>query len=224
MRSRPRSPLSFRMIPIVMSALDLYRRFPRQSTFANRVAVAGQSSQVLEGGIGIGRIALGLSACAAPASRRSAHACRAAWLSFIDSTAWSNRNTAPAFDADRDVGRFHLSPLRALEPGARRRRARHAVIATAGGIVSDPEPMRCCCAAATRYGLARARRAHEPGDGAGRFPANGQEPRSDGRLVAILDAREQDYARAQARLDTSGATVEQSLAKLNKIVSPWLKR
>ena len=43
-------------------------------------------------------------------------------------------------------------------------------------------------------------------------------------LVAILDAREQDYARAQARLDTSGATVEQSLAKLNKIVSPWLKR
>ena len=42
-------------------------------------------------------------------------------------------------------------------------------------------------------------------------------------LIAILEARKQDYARAEAALDTSGASVEQSLAKLNKIVSPWLK-
>jgi hypothetical protein len=41
--------------------------------------------------------------------------------------------------------------------------------------------------------------------------------------VAILDARHKDYARAEAKLNTSGATPEQSLAKLNKIVLPWLK-
>ncbi len=52
--------------------------------------------------------------------------------------------------------------------------------------------------------------------------AKNREAMSD--LVAILDARRNDYARAEARLDTSGATAEQSLAKLNKIVAPWLKR
>jgi XRE family aerobic/anaerobic benzoate catabolism transcriptional regulator len=43
-------------------------------------------------------------------------------------------------------------------------------------------------------------------------------------LLASLEARKADYARAAATLDTSGATVEQSVAKLNKIVSPWLRR
>jgi XRE family aerobic/anaerobic benzoate catabolism transcriptional regulator len=38
-------------------------------------------------------------------------------------------------------------------------------------------------------------------------------------LVAILDARRADYARAQAELDTSGDTVEQSLAKLTGVVA-----
>ena len=33
-------------------------------------------------------------------------------------------------------------------------------------------------------------------------------------LVAILDARAADYARAEAELDTSGDTIEQSFAKL----------
>jgi XRE family aerobic/anaerobic benzoate catabolism transcriptional regulator len=37
-------------------------------------------------------------------------------------------------------------------------------------------------------------------------------------LVAILDARGADYARAQAELDTSGDTVERSLEKLQEIV------
>jgi XRE family aerobic/anaerobic benzoate catabolism transcriptional regulator len=37
-------------------------------------------------------------------------------------------------------------------------------------------------------------------------------------LVAILDARGPDYARAQAQLDTSGETVEQSFAKLLRMV------
>ena len=35
-------------------------------------------------------------------------------------------------------------------------------------------------------------------------------------LVAILDARSADYARAQAELDTSGDTIEQSVAKLQR--------
>src|SRR5947209_5281300 len=38
-------------------------------------------------------------------------------------------------------------------------------------------------------------------------------------LVAILDARRADYARAQAELDTSGDTVEQSCVKLARIVA-----
>jgi hypothetical protein len=43
-------------------------------------------------------------------------------------------------------------------------------------------------------------------------------------LVAILEARRADYARAEAELDTSGDTVEQSFAKLLRIVTPWLGR
>jgi hypothetical protein len=40
--------------------------------------------------------------------------------------------------------------------------------------------------------------------------------------VAILDARGPDYARAQAQLDTSGETVEQSFAKLLRMVGDRL--
>ncbi len=40
-------------------------------------------------------------------------------------------------------------------------------------------------------------------------------------LVAILDARRADYARAQAELDTSGDTVEQSCTKLARIVASY---
>jgi XRE family aerobic/anaerobic benzoate catabolism transcriptional regulator len=41
-------------------------------------------------------------------------------------------------------------------------------------------------------------------------------------LMAILDARRSDYARAQAELDTSEDTVEQSLAKLADMVASFL--
>jgi XRE family transcriptional regulator, aerobic/anaerobic benzoate catabolism transcriptional regulator len=41
-------------------------------------------------------------------------------------------------------------------------------------------------------------------------------------LVAILDARSPDYARAQAQLDTSGETVERSFAKLLRIATDLL--
>jgi XRE family aerobic/anaerobic benzoate catabolism transcriptional regulator len=38
-------------------------------------------------------------------------------------------------------------------------------------------------------------------------------------LMAILEARRADYARAEAELDTSGEAVEQSFAKLLHIVT-----
>jgi XRE family aerobic/anaerobic benzoate catabolism transcriptional regulator len=99
-----------------------------------------------------------------------------------------------------------------------------AVIATAGGIVSNVET----------YGLLLRRthtvwisarpeehmsRVMEQGDF--RPMAKNRQAMSD--LVAILDARRADYARAEATLDTSGDKIEQSLAKLNKIVTPWLR-
>ena len=99
-----------------------------------------------------------------------------------------------------------------------------AVIATAGGIVSNPET----------YGLLL-RRTHtvwvsaEPEEHMNRVMKQGDfRPMARNReamadLHAILDARRGDYARAEASLDTSGATVPQSLAKLQKIVAPWLR-
>jgi XRE family aerobic/anaerobic benzoate catabolism transcriptional regulator len=41
-------------------------------------------------------------------------------------------------------------------------------------------------------------------------------------LVAILDARGPDYARAQRQLDTSGQTVEQSFAELIRLAADLL--
>jgi XRE family aerobic/anaerobic benzoate catabolism transcriptional regulator len=41
-------------------------------------------------------------------------------------------------------------------------------------------------------------------------------------LVAILEARSADYARAEAELDTAGETVEQSFEKLRAIVQRWV--
>ena len=40
-------------------------------------------------------------------------------------------------------------------------------------------------------------------------------------LVAILDARSSDYAQAEAELDTSGQSVEQSGGHLLKLVQNW---
>ena len=99
-----------------------------------------------------------------------------------------------------------------------------AVIATAGGIVSNPET----------YGLLL-RRSHtvwisaQPDEHMSRVMKQGDfRPMARNReamadLHAILEARGADYARAEATLDTSGATVQQSFAKLQKIVAPWAK-
>jgi XRE family transcriptional regulator, aerobic/anaerobic benzoate catabolism transcriptional regulator len=100
---------------------------------------------------------------------------------------------------------------------------RRVVIAAAGGIVSNPESYALLLRRThTVWVSARPdehmMRVMRQGDF--RPMAKNREAMAD--LVAILDARKRDYARAEASLDTSGATVEQSLAKLNKIVSPWL--
>ncbi len=98
-----------------------------------------------------------------------------------------------------------------------------AVITTAGGIVSNPET----------YALLL-RRTHtvwikaRPEDHMSRVMAQGDfRPMAQNRaamadLVTILEARRADYARAEAELDTSGDTIEQSFAKLLQLVSPWL--
>lgn len=98
-----------------------------------------------------------------------------------------------------------------------------AVIATAGGIVSDAET----------YALLL-RRTHtvwikaRPEEHMGRVieqrdfrpMARNREAMAD--LIAILDARRADYARAEAELDTSGDTVERSFEKLQQIVTRYV--
>ena len=102
------------------------------------------------------------------------------------------------------------------------------VITTAGGIVADPETY-------TRL----LRRSHTiwikalPEDHMSRVMAQGDfRPMAQNReanpkgamadLVAILEARRADYARAEAEVDTSGAALEQSFADLLRVVTPWL--
>jgi XRE family aerobic/anaerobic benzoate catabolism transcriptional regulator len=98
------------------------------------------------------------------------------------------------------------------------------VIATAGGIVSSPET----------YALLL-RRTHtvwvkaQPQEHMNRVMAQGDfRPMSENReamsdLLAILDARSQDYAQAEATLDTSGRNVEQSADDLFKRVAEWTR-
>jgi len=99
----------------------------------------------------------------------------------------------------------------------------NVVIATAGGIVSNPES----------YALLL-RRTHTvwvralPQEHMSRVIAQGDfRPMAENRaamadLVAILEARSSDYAQSEAQLDTSGETVEQSLTKLVDVVQPWM--
>lgn len=98
------------------------------------------------------------------------------------------------------------------------------VIATAGGIVSNPET----------YGLLL-RRTHtvwisaQPEEHMSRVMKQGDfRPMAKNReamadLHAILESRRADYARAETTLDTSDTTVQQSFAKLAKLVAPWMK-
>jgi XRE family transcriptional regulator, aerobic/anaerobic benzoate catabolism transcriptional regulator len=98
-----------------------------------------------------------------------------------------------------------------------------AVITTAGGIVSNSET----------YALLL-RRTHtiwikaRPDEHMSRVMAQGDfRPMAQNRaamadLVAILEARRADYARAEAEIDTSGASIEQSFAELLRVVKNLL--
>jgi XRE family transcriptional regulator, aerobic/anaerobic benzoate catabolism transcriptional regulator len=94
-----------------------------------------------------------------------------------------------------------------------------AVIAAAGGIVSSPETYSLLLRR-THAVWIKARpeehmsRVMEQGD----FRPMAQNRAAMADLVAILEARRADYARAEAELDTSGDSVEQSFAKLAKMV------
>ena len=98
-----------------------------------------------------------------------------------------------------------------------------AVIATAGGIVSNAETYALLLRR-THTVWIKARpdehmnRVMEQGD----FRPMAQNREAMADLVAILDARRADYARAQAELDTSGDTIECSFEKLRDLVKRWL--
>jgi XRE family transcriptional regulator, aerobic/anaerobic benzoate catabolism transcriptional regulator len=112
---------------------------------------------------------------------------------------------------------FRRQERRALEHVIAEHEA--AVITTAGGIVANPET----------YALLL-RRTHtiwikaRPQEHMSRVMAQGDfRPMAQNRqamadLVAILEARRADYARAEAEVDTSGDTPEQSFAKLLRAV------
>jgi XRE family transcriptional regulator, aerobic/anaerobic benzoate catabolism transcriptional regulator len=95
-----------------------------------------------------------------------------------------------------------------------------AVIATAGGIVSNAETYALLLRRTHAIWL-KARpdehmsRVMEQGD----FRPMAQNREAMADLVAILDARRADYARAEAELETSGDTAEQSFEKLRDIVA-----
>jgi XRE family aerobic/anaerobic benzoate catabolism transcriptional regulator len=139
----------------------------------------------------------------------------------------------PFIELDRMIEQEHGAPIpdlieiagiatfRRYERGCLERViARHdaAVIATAGGIVASAET----------YGLLL-RRTHtiwikaRPQDHMRRVMAQGDfRPMARNReamadLVAILDARSADYARAEAALDTAGDTEQASFEKLRQI-------
>jgi XRE family transcriptional regulator, aerobic/anaerobic benzoate catabolism transcriptional regulator len=98
-----------------------------------------------------------------------------------------------------------------------------AIVTTAGGIVSNPETYALLLRH-THTVWIKAR----PQEHMSRVMAQGDfRPMAANRqamadLVAILDARRADYARAEAEVDTSGDAVEQSFAKLLRIVQPLI--
>jgi XRE family aerobic/anaerobic benzoate catabolism transcriptional regulator len=100
-----------------------------------------------------------------------------------------------------------------------------AVIATAGGIVSNPETYALLLRRTHTVWISAQPEEHmsrvmKQGDF--RPMARNREAMAD--LLAILEARRGDYARAEATLDTSDSSIAQSLSKLQKIVAPWLKK
>lgn len=100
-----------------------------------------------------------------------------------------------------------------------------AIITTAGGIVADLETyallLRRCH---TVWIKARPEEHMSRVMAQGDFRPMAQNREAMADLVAILEARRADYARAQAEVDTAGEAVEQSFAALLHAVTPWLGR
>ncbi|MFY9624745.1 MAG: helix-turn-helix transcriptional regulator [Rhodoplanes sp.] len=96
------------------------------------------------------------------------------------------------------------------------------VIATAGGIVSNPQTYELLLRRMHAIWIKARPEEHMArviAQGDFRPMAHNREAMGD--LVAILEARSADYARAESALDTSGASVEKSLADLVRLVSPY---
>jgi XRE family aerobic/anaerobic benzoate catabolism transcriptional regulator len=99
-----------------------------------------------------------------------------------------------------------------------------AVIATAGGIVSNPETYALLLQHAHTVWIKAPPEEHMSrvmAQGDFRPMAQNREAMAD--LVAILDARRADYARAEAELDTAGDTAEQSFAKLVPVARRFIE-
>jgi XRE family aerobic/anaerobic benzoate catabolism transcriptional regulator len=98
-----------------------------------------------------------------------------------------------------------------------------AVITTAGGIVSNPETYALLLRHShTIWIKARPEEHMSRVMAQGDFRPMAQNRAAMADLVAILEARRADYARAGAEVDTSGDSVEQSFAKLLHIVTPLI--
>jgi XRE family transcriptional regulator, aerobic/anaerobic benzoate catabolism transcriptional regulator len=100
---------------------------------------------------------------------------------------------------------------------------RTAVIATAGGIVSDPETYALLLRRTHTIWIKAWPEEHmsrvmEQGD----FRPMAQNREAMADLLAILEARRADYSRARAQLDTSGHTVERSFQKLQAIARRYV--
>ncbi len=112
---------------------------------------------------------------------------------------------------------FRRHERRALERVVAEHEA--AVITTAGGIVANPETYALLLRRAhTVWIKARPQEHMSRVMAQGDFRPMAQNRRAMADLVAILEARRADYARAEAEVDTSGDSVEQSFAKLLRIV------
>jgi XRE family transcriptional regulator, aerobic/anaerobic benzoate catabolism transcriptional regulator len=99
-----------------------------------------------------------------------------------------------------------------------------AVIAAAGGIVSNADTYALLLRRSHAIWLKARPEEHmsrviEQGD----FRPMAQNREAMADLVAILDARGADYARAEAELDTSGDSTDQSFVKLQALVKSWLE-
>lgn len=99
-----------------------------------------------------------------------------------------------------------------------------AVIATAGGIVANPQTYELLLRRTHAIWIKARPEEHMArviAQGDFRPMAHNREAMGD--LVAILDARSADYSRAEAQLDTSGCSVEQSFADLMRLVAAYAR-